>query len=56
MGYQNIKLYEVVDFEKPGRSMQMGMMPAKLTHALLNIGLALENSSDPLIYDPFTGS
>lgn len=56
LGYQNIKLYEVVDFEKPGRSMQMGMMPAKLTHALLNIGLALENSSDPLIYDPFTGS
>lgn len=37
LGYQNIKLYEVIDFEKPGRSMQMGMMPAKLTHSLLNI-------------------
>lgn len=36
--------------------MQMGMMPAKLTHALLNIGLVLETTSDPLIYDPFTGS
>ena len=37
LGYQNIRLYEVIDFEKPGRSMQMGMMPAKLTHTLLNI-------------------
>ena len=40
LGYQNIRLYEVIDFEKPGRSMQMGMMPAKLTHTLLNIGLS----------------
>jgi len=35
--YQNIELYEVVDFEKPKRSMQMGMMPAKLTQILINI-------------------
>lgn len=56
LGYQNIKLYEVVDFEKPGRSMQMGMMPAKLTHSLLNIGLSLSKESSPLIYDPFTWS
>ena len=57
LGYQQIKLYEVVDFEKPGRSMQMGMMPAKLTHTLLNIGLSLSKSQEkPLIYDPFAGS
>jgi len=36
-GYQPIYLYEVVDFEKPARSMQMGMIPAKLTHIMLNI-------------------
>ena len=35
--YQNIELYEEVDFEKPGRSMQMGMMPAKLTQIMINI-------------------
>lgn len=56
LGYQQIKLYEVVDFEKPGRSMQMGMMPAKLTHILLNIGRALAGEDLPLVYDPFVGS
>ena len=56
LGYQQIKLYEVVDFEKPGRSMQMGMMPAKLTHILLNIGRALAGEELPLVYDPFVGS
>ena len=54
LGYQNIRLYEVIDFEKPGRSMQMGMMPAKLTHTLLNIGLSyLKGQDKTLIYDPF---
>lgn len=56
LGYQQIRLYEIVDFEKPGRSMQMGMMPAKLTHSLLNIGLSLIEERSPMIYDPFTGS
>lgn len=60
LGYQNIKLYEVIDFEKPGRSMQMGMMPAKLTHSLLNIWLSLlqaeEKDGKNLIFDPFVGS
>lgn len=37
--YQNIPLYETIDFEKPGRSMNMGMMPAKLTHILINLGI-----------------
>ncbi|MCK9466913.1 MAG: hypothetical protein M0P94_01160 [Candidatus Absconditabacterales bacterium] len=40
-GYQNIKLYEKMDFEKPSRSMKMGMMPAKLNHIMLNIGIKL---------------
>ena len=57
LGYQNIRLYEVIDFEKPGRSMQMGMMPAKLTHTLLNIGLSYLKEQDKiLIYDPFVWS
>ena len=65
-GYQPIYLYEVVDFEKPARSMQMGMMPAKLTHIMLNIGLSvIANShvianetkqSEITVYDPFVGS
>ncbi|MEI8008619.1 MAG: hypothetical protein WCI00_04345 [bacterium] len=35
--YQNIELYEAIDFGKPGRSMEMGMMPAKLAHIMINI-------------------
>lgn len=54
LGYQNIKLYEVIDFEKPGRSMQLGMMPAKLTHSLINIALSFtKNQEKTLIFDPF---
>ncbi len=64
--YQNIPLYETIDFEKPGRSMNMGMMPAKLTHILINLGIqniittlsktngeAIHNLT---IYDPFCWS
>lgn len=57
--YQNINLYEVVDFDKPARSMQMWMMPAKLTHIMINIGInytAVENQWNINIYDPFAGS
>lgn len=60
--YQNIPLYETIDFEKPGRSMHMGMMPAKLTHILINLGIqniiANKNKTihDITIYDPFCGS
>jgi hypothetical protein len=32
--------------------MQMGMMPAKLTHTLINIGLGIDKEQT-LIYDPF---
>lgn len=56
-GYQNIKLYEVVDFEKPARSMQLGMMPAKLTHSLINIALSYTSKNkETLIFDPFCGT
>jgi len=56
-GYQNIPLYESIDFKKPSRDMQMGMMPAKLTHMLLNIWLhKIQNKKNVLIYDPFAGS
>jgi len=55
-GYQNIARYEVIDFDKPARSMQVGMMPAKLTHMMINIGLtytAMDTMDN--IYDPFCG-
>jgi len=60
--YQNIEVYETVDFGKPGRSMDMGMMPAKLAHMMINIWLTnvihhsdldIENL---IIYDPFVWS
>ena len=60
--YQNIELYEAIDFGKPGRSMQMGMMPAKLAHMMINIWLTnivhksefdIENLC---VYDPFVWS
>lgn len=55
--YQDIPLYEAIDFDKPGRSMQMGMMPAKLAHLLINIGLqGNKDKNKILIWDPFVGS
>jgi len=56
--YQNIELYEAIDFGKPGRSMQMGMMPAKLAHIMINIALSQRETKDGLlhIYDPFVWS
>ena len=52
--YQNIKLYELADFGKPWRSMQMWMMPAKLTHIMINIALShAKTDNSKLIYDPF---
>lgn len=54
--YQNIRRYEVIDFDKPARSMQVGMMPAKLTHIMINIGLTYTNmDTTSNIYDPFCG-
>jgi len=60
--YQNIELYESVDFEKPGRSMEMWMMPAKLAHIMVNIWLSYFIHKSKLdidkicIYDPFVWS
>jgi len=55
--YQNIKLYEMADFDKPGRSMQMWMMPAKLTHTMINIALSHPKTENrKLIFDPFCGT
>lgn len=36
-GYQSISLYETIDFDKPVNSMQIGMMPSKLAHMMINI-------------------
>lgn len=63
--YQDIPLYEAIDFDKPSRSMQMGMMPAKLTHILINLGIIgindrdnswIISTDDIIIYDPFAWS
>ena len=60
--YQNIELYEAIDFGKPGRSMEMWMMPAKLAHMMINIWLAhfIHDSKLDIeklcIYDPFAWS
>ena len=64
--YQNIELYEAVDFGKPWRSMQMWMMPAKLAHIMINIWLSTllrdtnkqetDDQQHICIYDPFVGS
>ena len=51
--YQNIKLYETIDFEKPVRSMDIGMMPSKLTHLMLNFATWL--NYEKTMYDPFSG-
>ena len=54
--YQDIKFYEKVEFDKPSRSMKMWMMPAKLTHIMINIWLSLCQEKPSLIYDPFAWS
>ena len=38
-GYQNIALYEAIDFGKPVGGMNIGMMPSKLALTLVNIGI-----------------
>lgn len=60
-GYQNIKLYETVDFDKPVSGMGIGMMPSKLALSLINIGIGKYESfwksinSNITIWDPFCG-
>mgnify|MGYP000614963909 CR=1 FL=1 len=55
-GYQDIALYEAIDFDKPINSMNIGMMPSKLALMMINIGLSqVENADNITIYDPFVG-
>lgn len=62
--YQNIPLYEAVDFGKPVWGMNIGMMPSKLAHTMINIGIGHheeigENwklkTEEFAIWDPFCG-
>ena len=43
-GYQNIERFELIDIQKPVRGMEVGMMPAKLTQILVNIGVGVATS------------
>ena len=55
--FQNIWVYESIDFDKPARSMKMGMMPSKLAHVLINLGTKFaDNKEEILVRDPFVGS
>jgi len=55
-GYQDIKLFEEVDFGKPVRGMEIGMMPAKLALIILNIWInKLQSAWELTVYDPFVG-
>lgn len=52
--YQQIAMYEEIDFNKPYSGMQIWMMPSKLTHIYLNIAIAkLWKWIAPVVYDPF---
>ncbi len=54
--WQPIELYQTIDFEKPLRGMEVGMMPAKLAHIMVNIARAQKNLlKDWTVYDPFVG-
>jgi tRNA G10 N-methylase Trm11 len=55
--YQNISLYETIDFGKPSSGMTIGMMPAKLAHILVNIGVAqsYKKAEEITVRDPFCG-
>ncbi len=55
---QDIAHFAAIDFDKPVRGMQVGMMPTKLAQMLVNIAVWYtdKNPLDELtIYDPFVG-
>ncbi len=61
-GYQNISLYETIDFHKPIWGMGIGMMPSKLALTLINIGIgqyetltSSTQNSQVTLRDPFCG-
>jgi tRNA G10 N-methylase Trm11 len=57
--YQNIWLYTSIDINKPTNGMQIGMMPAKLTHILINLAFWSFDSTSTkdclTVFDPFCG-
>ncbi len=55
--YQNIDRFSKIDFDKPVNSMQIGMMPSKLTQIMVNIwvGKTAQWDGTTTIYDPFMG-
>jgi hypothetical protein len=54
--YQNIDLYTTIDVHKPSHGMQIGMMPAKLAHIMINVAVWNRNYlHTPTICDPFCG-
>ena len=52
-GYQDIDRYSTIEFEKPVRGMQVGMMPASLAQSLVR--LAMWSADKWTVYDPFCG-
>lgn len=55
--YQNIDLYSNIDYDKSISGMNVGMMPSKLTHLMINLWIfSSDNFVNNLsIYDPFVG-
>ncbi len=53
--WQPIELYQTIDFEKPLRGMEVGMMPSKLAHIMVNIARVWKNIESWTVYDPFVG-
>ncbi len=57
--YQDISLFEKVDFEKPLSGMKIGMMPSKLALFLVNLGVSkngeCNDDTSLTIRDPFAG-
>ncbi len=52
LAVQNIDAYSRRDYEKPFRSMEVGMLPPKLAQILLNLAQAKPGD---LVWDPFCG-
>ena len=57
--YQDIDRFSLIDYDKPINSMQIGMMPAKLTQIMVNIWVGEHTQwwwkGTATIYDPFMG-
>ncbi len=53
--YQNIWLYEAIDFNKPSSGMNIGMMPSKLAHILITIATEITDPKKHTVRDPFCG-